>query len=63
MLSLLAMLKSPHAHPDLLNGTYLLDKLVAERNILQFSGQCEIANRFNPFLFDVTNLEPEMCLD
>lgn len=57
------MLKSPHAHPDLLNGTYLLDKLVAERNILQFSGQCEIANRFNPFLFDVTNLEPEMCLD
>ena len=34
----LAMLKSAHSHPELIDKTPIMDKVTGERNILQFSG-------------------------
>ncbi len=55
------MLKSGHCHPELINGTPTFDRIISERNILQFAGPSEVANRFNPYLFDLTHIDESMC--
>jgi len=38
ILSILGMLKSIHSQPDQINNTILMDKVISERNMVQFSG-------------------------
>lgn len=57
------MLKSSHAQPFAINNTPVFDRVLAERNILQFSGPHEVHNFFNPYLFDLSNMDESMCMD
>lgn len=61
LMASLSMLKSAHSHPELINNTPILDRVIGERNAFQFSGPAEVANFFSPYLFDLSNLEPWMC--
>ena len=56
-MAVLAMLKSAHSQPDLINNTPILDRVIGERNFLQFCGTGEIANFFSPYLFDLSNMD------
>ena len=59
--SILSMLKSAHAQLDTISNSPTMDRVVCERNYLQFMGPTEISTFFNPYLFDLANLEEHMC--
>lgn len=59
--AILSMLKSAHSQIDTINNSPLMDKVVGERNFLQFMGTTELSSFFNPYLFDLVNLEEGMC--
>lgn len=60
IMAILAMLKSIHSQPEAINNTLLMDRVLSERLFLQSAG-LEINNVFNPYLFDLSNLESGMC--
>ena len=57
------MLKSTHSQLDTINNSPIMDRIIAERNFLQFCGSPEISNFFNPYLFDLSNMDESMCRD
>ena len=57
MASALAILKSPHFSLDSFNDTIVMDKIICERNILHGADTIEINNYFNPYLFNLSNMD------
>jgi hypothetical protein len=57
----LALLKSIHSQPETIQNTITFDKIISERNLLQFSAINDIYNIFNPYLFDLVNMDQTMC--
>jgi hypothetical protein len=53
----LAILKSPHFSLDSANDTIMMDKIICERNILHGAGPTEMNNYFNPYLFNLSNMD------
>lgn len=61
VMSGLSMLKSIHSQPELIINTPNFDKILGERNLLQFAGINDLGTHFSPYLFDLTNLSADMC--
>ena len=53
----LAILKSPHFSLDSATDTIMMDKIICERNILHGAGPTEMNNYFNPYLFNLSNMD------
>jgi hypothetical protein len=57
IMSVLAMLKCSHSQSELYNNIPTFDKIVGERNFLQSCSLNELNTFFNPYLFDLNNLD------
>lgn len=63
ILSFLAFLKNSHTQLDLVNDTIQLDKVISTRNFLQSSNYSECNTTFAPYLFDLTSMGKDRCLE
>lgn len=59
--TVMGMIKSVHSQPEIILSTPLFDRVISERNFMQFSSAYEFSTYFNPYLFDLSNLEESMC--
>jgi hypothetical protein len=60
IMAILAMLKSVHSQPEVISNTTLMDKVLSDRISVQSSG-VEVNNLFNPYLFNLTDMDSSMC--
>lgn len=63
VLGFLAFLKHYQTQIDQINDTLILDRVVAQRNLLQACGYQEPAAIFTPYLFDLTTIGNDRCLE
>jgi hypothetical protein len=63
MLGALAFLKSQHSTLDSINDTIALDNVISQRNYLQSCNYLDINTIFCPYLFNLSNMDKEMCLN
>jgi hypothetical protein len=63
ILGFLAFLKNYHTQIDSVNDTIVLDRIIAQRNLLQACNYQDPAALFTPYLFDLTTIGNDRCLD
>ena len=62
-LSFLAFLKNYHSQIELVNDTLIMERIISQRNILQSCNYTECITLFTPYLFDLTTIGNDRCLD
>jgi hypothetical protein len=63
ILGFLAFLKNYHSQIDQINDTLILDRIVSQRNILQACNYQDFSALFTPYLFDLTTIDKDRCLE
>lgn len=63
VLGYLAFLKHYHSQVDIINDTIVLDRIIAQRNLLQACNYQDPSALFTPYLFDLTTIGNDRCLD
>jgi hypothetical protein len=62
VLGFMAFLKHYHSQIDLINDTIILDRMIAQRNLLQACNYQDPSALFSPYLFDLTTIGNDRCL-
>ena len=62
ILSFLGFLKNYHSQIDIINDTIILERVIAQRNLLQSCGYSDCNTTFSPYLFDLTTIGNDRCL-
>jgi hypothetical protein len=63
MLGFLGFLKNYHSQIDQINDTLILERVIAQRNLLQSCSYQEPVTMFTPYLFDLTTIGSDRCLE
>jgi len=61
MLSFLGFLKNYHSQIDIINNTPHLEKVIAQRNLLQSCSYPDCNAVFSPYLFDLASIDQTRC--
>lgn len=62
-LGFLAFLKNYHSQIEMINDTLVLERIISQRNVLQSCNYPECVTLFTPYLFDLTTIGNDRCLD
>ena len=63
ILGFLAFLKNYHSQIDAINDTITLDRIIAQRNLLQACNYQDPSALYPPYLFDLTTIGNDRCLE
>lgn len=63
VLGFLGFMKHYQTQIDLINDTLILDRIVAQRNLLQACNYQDPVAIFTPYLFDLTSIGNDRCLE
>lgn len=62
VLSFLGFLKNYHSQIDIVSDSLILERVIAQRNLLQSSNYPDCNLVFSPYLFDLTTIGTDRCL-